>query len=87
MTSPTTAEAEVPDRLAAARRSLAGHKWQHAFDAFTSADAEQPLGGDDLEALSEAALAAARRAPDDGFREVELRGISAPVGVATVRWS
>ena len=56
MTSPTAAEAEVPDRLAAARRSLAGHKWQDAFDAFTAADAEQPLEGADLEALSEAAF-------------------------------
>jgi class 3 adenylate cyclase len=36
---------------------------------------------------TEAALAAAGRAPDDAFREVELRGISAPVGIATVRWS
>ena len=56
MTSPTAAEAEVPDRLAAARRSLADHKWQDAFDAFTAADAEQPLEGADLEALSEAAF-------------------------------
>ncbi len=36
---------------------------------------------------TEAALSAAGRAPDDGLREVELRGISAPVGIATVRWS
>ncbi|MFL5686322.1 MAG: adenylate/guanylate cyclase domain-containing protein [Chloroflexota bacterium] len=36
---------------------------------------------------TEAAMSAAGRVTDEGFREVELRGISAPVGIATVRWS
>jgi hypothetical protein len=32
-------------------------------------------------------LAAAGRSTDDALRQVELRGVSAPVRVATVAWS
>jgi class 3 adenylate cyclase len=46
----------VPERLEAARVALERHAWQEAFDGFTAADAETPLGGPDLEALAEAAF-------------------------------
>ena len=53
--SPPTDPA-IPERLAEARAALEGHLWQEAFDRFTSADAETPLAGPDLEALAEAAF-------------------------------
>jgi hypothetical protein len=56
MTGSTAVDSAVPERLAAARQALAHHMWQDAFDAFVAADAERPLEGADLEALSEAAF-------------------------------
>jgi class 3 adenylate cyclase len=47
---------QTDDRLAQARAASQRHAWQEAFTAFTSADAESPLGGADLESLAEAAF-------------------------------
>src|SRR5690348_10073134 len=44
------------DALAQARAASHRHAWQEAFDAYTTADASSPLGGDDLEAYAEAAF-------------------------------
>jgi class 3 adenylate cyclase len=56
MTGSTAVDSAVPGRLAAARQAIARHMWQDAFDGFVAADAEIPLEGPDLEALSEAAF-------------------------------
>jgi len=50
------------DSLEHARESYARHDWLDAFAALSAADAEQPLGGDDLERL---AWSAAHSSHDD----------------------
>jgi len=47
------------DALAEARRALAAHHWQRAFELLSAAD-DGALGGEDLEGLAEAALWAGR---------------------------
>jgi class 3 adenylate cyclase len=56
MAHPVDAAAPIDDRLAQARSASSRHAWQEAFDAFTAADAANPLDGDDLEKLAEAAF-------------------------------
>jgi tetratricopeptide (TPR) repeat protein len=57
MTSPGPDMAtQIDERLVNAPAASQRHAWQDAFDAFTAADAESPLGGADLEALAEAAF-------------------------------
>jgi class 3 adenylate cyclase len=57
MTTPaSTGDPAASQRVLAARGALERHAWQEAFDAFTAADAETPLSGDDLEALAEVAF-------------------------------
>jgi class 3 adenylate cyclase len=52
----TTLDAVTPEPVAAARAALERHSWREAFDLFNQAEAQEPLSGLDLEALSVAAF-------------------------------
>jgi DNA-binding SARP family transcriptional activator len=49
-------ERSVPAILGSARSAMGRCRWQEAFDLFSAADRRQPLGGEDLDALAEAAF-------------------------------
>ncbi len=59
----------LEDRLRDARVASQRHAWQEAFVGFSAADALEPLGGADLEALAEAAFFTANI--DDRERALE----------------
>ena len=44
------------DPVEAGRDALARHAWTEAYDQLTLADSQSPLGGGDLESLSQAAV-------------------------------
>ncbi|MFP5342394.1 MAG: hypothetical protein ACLGIJ_05620, partial [Candidatus Limnocylindria bacterium] len=54
------ASTPADDPIAAGRSALARHDWTEAFERLAAADANAPLTGPDLEALSEAAFFVAR---------------------------